>query len=294
MVPSTEVPEFFISAIEQAGFRTEEGRRWVLPRSDGQAVHFVPQFGSNRRVLHMSWWVALDAAEPRQGAYRSPSDPAPAAPVQIVMRPRNGMDRLGLRLGLNRALYLGDPVFDAQVYIESDGDEGTVRQVVAAPELRAATLSLLREDQAARVVVDGVHGRLRVTRTWNLTQLQASDVRRLVNRLCRMRTDMPRLAFVHAAPLEGPNAFQKSGLILILVAVLGFLALGSVSAEVLMKVARTPASIAVVAFGALALMVIVRRLVSRSTAGFRYFLLMGIPGLAAWILWAWATLSWLR
>ncbi len=284
----------FISAIEHAGFRASEPRTWALARSDGSTVQCALRLGAKSRVEGLAWWVDLHTHEAQGGAYRSANGLALEAPVEVLMRRRRGVDRLGVKLGLNRNLHLDDPAFDEGVYIESDGDLTAVRQLMSEPELRAATLSLIRDDHMAKVVVDGVRGRIQATRTWNLGQLDASDVNRLVNRLCRMRRNMPRLARSRRPVREGPNAYQKVGLGLIPVAFFGFLAIGSVSADVLVRVARSPTSLAVAAGGTSALLAVLRNLVSGSTAGFRYFLLMGIPGIAAWLLWAWAILTWLQ
>jgi len=62
---------------------------------------------------------------------------------KLELRPETRWDRLGKALRINRELQVGDPQFDEQVYLESDAADEILRRILAAPEVRRATVGLL-------------------------------------------------------------------------------------------------------------------------------------------------------
>ncbi len=73
----------------------------------------------------------------------------------VVFRPETGRDRVGRALFLNRELQLGDPTFDAAVYIESDESDEHIRAALADERMRQAVLETVR---AGRTVTLSKHG----------------------------------------------------------------------------------------------------------------------------------------
>lgn len=63
---------------------------------------------------------------------------------RIVLRAEDALDRGGKALGINRELQLGDPGFDAAVYVESEAPAEIVARVLGAPAVRAAAQALVR------------------------------------------------------------------------------------------------------------------------------------------------------
>lgn len=61
----------------------------------------------------------------------------------IVLRAEDALDRGGKALGINNELQLGDPGFDAAVYIESEAPAGLVAKVLATPAVRASAQALV-------------------------------------------------------------------------------------------------------------------------------------------------------
>lgn len=63
---------------------------------------------------------------------------------RIVLRREGALDRGGKAIGVNREVQLGDAVFDAEVYVESEAPDATIRETLADPAARAAAAALLR------------------------------------------------------------------------------------------------------------------------------------------------------
>lgn len=63
---------------------------------------------------------------------------------RISLRREDALDRGAKALGINREVQLGDPAFDAEIYVESEAPDQTVQQALAAPAARAAATELLR------------------------------------------------------------------------------------------------------------------------------------------------------
>lgn len=70
--------------------------------------------------------------------------PAAAEMPRIVLRAEGALDRGAKQIGLTREAQLGDPEFDAAVYVESEAPEATIRAALAAPAARAAAIALVR------------------------------------------------------------------------------------------------------------------------------------------------------
>jgi len=94
-----------------------------------------------------------ETAHAAAGAYRESGRDHVTRRPTILLRPENGADRLGARLGVSRDVRTRDAVFDAAVHISTDSPEEDVQRTLAAPELRAAVAALLASG-AARVQLD--------------------------------------------------------------------------------------------------------------------------------------------
>lgn len=62
---------------------------------------------------------------------------------RIHARRETSLDRVGKRIGLNREVEVGDPGFDARVYLETDETDALVQKALEAPKTRAALEVLL-------------------------------------------------------------------------------------------------------------------------------------------------------
>lgn len=62
---------------------------------------------------------------------------------RIHARRETSLDRIGKRLGLNREVQVGDPGFDARVYLETDESDALVKRALGAPKTRSALEALL-------------------------------------------------------------------------------------------------------------------------------------------------------
>lgn len=63
---------------------------------------------------------------------------------RIVLRREEPLDRGGKALGINREVQLGEPAFDAAIYIETEAPEAAVRRALASPVAREAAAALVR------------------------------------------------------------------------------------------------------------------------------------------------------
>ncbi len=117
-------------------------------------VKFVPGGKSSPSRL----WVTAKADEASEaaggGAYRETGRGRVAVRPAMVLRQRTGADRLGVRLGLNRAVRTGDEAFDEAVYIETAAPEEDVRRTLASDVVRQAVRALLAQEGAQRVQLD--------------------------------------------------------------------------------------------------------------------------------------------
>ncbi len=78
------------------------------------------------------------------GAVFVAARPHAAEMPRIVLRAEDALDRGAKRVGLTREAQLGDAEFDAAVYVESEAPEATIRAALAAPQVRAAAIALVR------------------------------------------------------------------------------------------------------------------------------------------------------
>ena len=78
------------------------------------------------------------------GAVFVAARPAAAELPRIVLRAEGALDRGAKHVGLAREAQLGDPEFDAAVYVESEAPEAALRQALAAPAARAAAIARVR------------------------------------------------------------------------------------------------------------------------------------------------------
>lgn len=109
------------------GGRTREPLRFAI-RGEGRAdiaVHPELQEGE---------CVAAIFAVARPGAEEL---------ARICLRREGALERGAKAVGLNREVQLGDPDFDAAVYVESEAPDAAIRQALADPAARSAARALL-------------------------------------------------------------------------------------------------------------------------------------------------------
>ncbi|WAS98122.1 hypothetical protein [Nannocystis punicea] len=113
-------------AVEQGG--RSELAPFVLRSGTGPEVQVYPELEEGACVGAVFAVARADAAEtPR-----------------IVLRAEGALERGAKAVGLSRELQLGDPAFDAAVYVESEAPEALVARVLADPAARAAAAALVR------------------------------------------------------------------------------------------------------------------------------------------------------
>src|SRR5579884_2188817 len=123
----------------RAHFGLPEGAPLVVERH-GRTLHFSYRPGGKNTppTVRVTTNVdEIDAIDESRHPWRTPSPARDHVEVRpaIVLRRETAIDRFGKRLGLNRELEVGDPVFDAAVYIETDSPEGDVKRTLAADRL---------------------------------------------------------------------------------------------------------------------------------------------------------------
>jgi len=264
------------------GFRPLEGGGYWKPFR-GKSIGCALGVGPNR--LHsVTWWIPLETATDRDDSvYRSSGRPVLDAPFSLDMRRETSVDRSGKRLGLNREVQTGDRDFDAYIYLETDDTE-SAREVLASGELRRIVLELVRGEIEVVALRKGL-GRLSAVRSEDLQYLDGEWLDRLCDRLARAHDELPRFRCVLITGYRGPNAYQRTGCALFLLAIPGFGAAGWAPKEVVIATATSPTSVAISAVGVAVLAGVVWQLCKRSTAGLRHFTLIFIPAALAWCLW---------
>ena len=118
---------------------------------------------------------------------------------RIVLRAEGAVDRGGKALGISHELQLGDPDFDAAVYIESEAPDALVAQVLAAAPVRAAAVALVRGPAGEVQLGEG-----RVTARLEAVQLTADAARAVVAPLRALATAM-------AVPKDMPTRAEIIG-----------------------------------------------------------------------------------
>lgn len=267
----------------EAGFQPMGDGRYRRPVDDG-AVDCALGFGAKSRLERVTWWIPLRATASREvSAYRGSGRPVLDEPVALTIRPEGWRDRAGKRLGLNAEVEIGDPDFDERVYLEGDDEEG-VRQMLSSAELRGLVLELFSDGVAVVAVRRGL-GRLSVVREDLLHEIDVVWLERLVRRLRRAHDRLPAFRRLPNEGQPGPNAFQRTGLGLVALAFAGFFAAGWAEEDVIVATATSPATLAVAIVGAVIVAASTYRICAGRSGGLRYFLLIAIPGVAAWMLW---------
>ena len=101
---------------------------------DGTILGFAkprPVIHTEREGRKMPMW-ATPGRYPKVG-FQWVTEPLPVA----VFRRERTRDRVGRRLALNREIQTGDQAFDDLVYIETDEQPDTIKELVASPQARA-------------------------------------------------------------------------------------------------------------------------------------------------------------
>lgn len=161
----------------EAGGRSELAP-FVLRFGTGPEVHVYPELEDGACVGAVFAVLRADAAEmPR-----------------IVLRAEDALDRGGKAVGLNRELQLGDPAFDAAVYVESEAPDALVARVLVEPAARAAAVALVRGPAREVQLGEG-----RVTARLSAAQLAETTVAEA------LLTSLRGLAAAMAVPKDMPT-----------------------------------------------------------------------------------------
>lgn len=108
--------------------KQREPQSFTIRRGDRPEIHAYPELSEGECV----------------GVHFAVERPDTREMPRIVLRREGALDRGGKSLGINREIQLGDAGFDAAVYIETEAPDAFVRDVLAAPEARAAAHDLVR------------------------------------------------------------------------------------------------------------------------------------------------------
>ena len=83
-------------------------------------------------------------ANPSGGARLRISVSATIHPYSILLRHEGALDRAGKGVGIDRELQTGDPTFDRDVYVETDGQDDDVKRILG-PAVREAIRAIVTE-----------------------------------------------------------------------------------------------------------------------------------------------------
>lgn len=274
--------ELIRRALGEAGFtRDDERDSHSLTLERG-----VVRFGMTRvrdDVGPLWWTVDLDMAPQGESPYRAEGRVTLDAPVELVLRRERSLDGLGKRFGVNREVQLGDPSFDREVYVESDGSDEQVR-AIASPAFRELALRILGAG-VSELKLRASEGRLTALWEGHFGELTPDRLRKTAELVLRARDELPRFRRLAPQGAGGPTRHQSVGLALLLVAAIGALGVAFVYQRGELWPAVTLASAVGAAVGA-AVIVAISWIVSRgSSVGLRHMLILAIPGVIAWVSW---------
>jgi len=165
-----------------------------LGAADGHRIHLgpsvvwlEPHLGSKGSLL---------------GAYFHASARIAIAPYEILVRHERALDRAGKDLGINREVQTGDPVFDREVYIETDGRDEHVKRIFADPSVRE-TIRAIVTSKVEALTLGGAEiatgaevpdaYRLRVRVVTSVFE-ETEALRRVLANLAALARDMDRAA----------------------------------------------------------------------------------------------------
>jgi len=118
----------------------------------------------------------------------------------IALRPLGRVDRWAMRTGLSRRSGLGDPDFDALVYVDADVPGAWVRSMLASTQARAAVVAL---------VTAGLEVRINDRNAPVVSAVRMSSVKKKVPDAAAVRSWLASLSTVaqavSAMPLAGPE-----------------------------------------------------------------------------------------
>jgi hypothetical protein len=280
--------ELIRRALGEAGFtRDAEPDSYTLSLPRGSV-----RFGMTRVTDDIGplWWtVDLDISPPGESPYRA-GRPTLDAPVELVLRRERGLDGLGKRFGVNREVELGDPSFDREVYVESDGSDEEVRAIVG-PAFRELALRILGAGVTA-LKLRASEGRLTALWEGHFGELTPDRLRKTAELVLQARDELPRFRRLAPQGAGGPTRHQSVGLVVLLVAAIGALGVAFVYQRGEPWPAVTLVTVVAAAVGA-AVIVATSWIVSRgSSVGLRHMLVMAIPGVIAWVSWTLLVSAW--
>lgn len=163
----------------EAGGRSELAP-FVLPAPEGPEVRLFPELLEGACV----------------GALVAALRPDLAEMPRIVLRAEGALDRGGKALGISRELEVGDPEFDAAVYVESEAPESVVASVLASPVVRKNALALVRGPAQEVQIGEG-----RVTIRFGAERLEEGALSAITQAIAELRA----LAGAVAVPKDMPT-----------------------------------------------------------------------------------------
>lgn len=274
--------ELIRRALSEAGFTPDGG----LDSHSLTLERGVVRFGMTRirdDIGPLWWTVDLDLAPQVESAYRAEGRPTLDAPVELVLRRERSLDGLGKRLGVNREVELGDPSFDREVYVESEGSDEQVRAIVG-PAFRELALRILGAGVTALKLRAG-EGRLTALWEGHLGELTPDRLRKTAELVLRARDELPRFRRLAPQGAGGPTRHQSVGLVVLLVAAVGALGVAFVYQRGELWPAVTLASVVVAGAGVAAIVASSWHVSRGSSVGLRHLLILAIPGVIAWLCW---------
>lgn len=264
--------ERIAATLRAAGF-TRRGDRFVATIDDLEVEAALGDVNVSGQVQRM-WWtveVELDASASIESL------------VPLILRRERSLDLLGKRVGVNREVQLGDPAFDAAVYLECEESPARIAELLG-PEARRATTALL-EVGAHAIALRPDTGRVTAIRESAMSSLGPDDMRAIACALVALRRALPGIRRLAARP-RGPDRFQIVGLVLFLVAAVGAVAIARINDRSALWTSTTRGStLAVVTAGLLVSFTVALVAARGSSQGWRRFGLVGIPAALAWTCW---------
>jgi hypothetical protein len=162
-------------------------------------VRYFP--GSHSHMLLETPYVG----RPRTGAgetYREGAGELVAVrPMEILLRREDSTDRAGKREGVAVEAQLGDPLFDAAIYVDTRAPEDVVRRVLAAEPLRAAVRDLVGVGVSS-VTIDDAGGLVSAV-VHSFSELP-DDPAWMLDRIAAIATHLPEVRASGGAHPEDP------------------------------------------------------------------------------------------
>jgi len=150
VIPLSSLPPAHAALIRGIG-ATWDGAGWEVSRDERRiSFRWLPATKSEPGGFHIETLAGPAAAPPRAEdsgfetkGYRAEPWATAVNPGPLLVRVESGRDRFGKRIGLNRETQIGDPDFDARIYIECDAPDAILRKLFASEASRRELLQVL-------------------------------------------------------------------------------------------------------------------------------------------------------